>query len=448
MIRRRLAIVCSVLAFIALSIFLNDRKAVIRDDDKRISWQRFKEQVKQFNRVDSSSQWRPLHTDAVGSQHSMQWRAFDRWLDSSYLCSRVTQVTRVHRSRKRHFRYCSSSSSDSAHLQKCEHETLESMSMESLVRKLTGVNVGDDDDRYYYYYYSRGMSAGGDLSALMDDVSARDELVQLVPGTRSADAVLHFWSGNRTLTVGHFDTSHNIYVQVRGTKTFHVAPPSAWLDGDAPLHAATGLFDRQCIDDDVRTRRPSRWQAIELRAGDALFVPAGWFHFVEANTLSISVNVWRESHSTGGPFADVLAAPLPFVWSADWPQPMRAKAIAVWLHELFYVELRNDVPIERIMKRIVDDMSLSLPSSGSGSDRRQCEHITEREREQLADQLMPPHRTAMAQRFRAIEESLRPLLVSAYIQKCALFAVADDESLIHWFLRNCIATYIRASRHL
>lgn len=110
------------------------------------------------------------------------------------------------------------------------------------------------------------------------------------------------WIGPKgTLTPLHRDDTDNMFAQVWGQKAFTLAAPhhrealGTWstspkggLDGcdfnpDAP--------DYQRFPD----ARDVRFLRVVLQAGDLLFLPEGWFHQVESQTTSLSVNFWVDS---------------------------------------------------------------------------------------------------------------------------------------------------------
>ena len=126
------------------------------------------------------------------------------------------------------------------------------------------------------------------------------------------------WMGRgRTVTHAHYDTSHNLYVQVAGRKHFTLWPPkehealrlfpsvhalhrqSSW---GAPTHAeAAGSAERF---------------AVTLEPGDALYLPPFYFHHVRAESdLSVSVAVWSDSEEAVR--RDELER-LPLPWEAGW----------------------------------------------------------------------------------------------------------------------------------
>ena len=100
--------------------------------------------------------------------------------------------------------------------------------------------------------------------------------------------------GNGSTTQAHYDVLHNIFVQVHGRKRFRMWGPDA--------HMALRVFP----DSHPRARKsqilidsfpatPDPEIDMTLEPGQALFIPAFWFHHVEALSASVSVNVFSEN---------------------------------------------------------------------------------------------------------------------------------------------------------
>lgn len=111
----------------------------------------------------------------------------------------------------------------------------------------------------------------------------------------------YLWLGHARSTTGlHCDDERNVLCQLLGTKAVTVFPPS-----DAPYLYTNALYDdgTVCCDVDpshadlVRFPLFSRASplTVGLAPGDVLFLPAGWYHQVESQGASISVNVFFSS---------------------------------------------------------------------------------------------------------------------------------------------------------
>jgi hypothetical protein len=135
----------------------------------------------------------------------------------------------------------------------------------------------------YLTAYNSGTNAAA-LAPLWDDMAP----IALLDGTRTRDGF--FWLGPKgTLTPWHHDLTNNLLVQVMGRKRVRMAPPWAFARmrnsrhcfsdwGNAPLLAGDG-------DSDV----PPVLETI-IGPGEAIFLPVGWWHQVEALDLSASMS--------------------------------------------------------------------------------------------------------------------------------------------------------------
>lgn len=121
-----------------------------------------------------------------------------------------------------------------------------------------------------------------------------------------------FWIGPaKTVTPLHCDYDDNIFAQIWGTKRIFLAPPhhDAFLyprEANAMLFGSP--FDPEAPDyDQFPLARQATIIECIVQPGDMLYVPAGWFHQVRAQTFSLSANRWAR----GVPFALQGDATLP-----------------------------------------------------------------------------------------------------------------------------------------
>lgn len=126
-------------------------------------------------------------------------------------------------------------------------------------------------------------------------------------------AVPRAWIGNRSTVATHFDTSDNIALVVAGRRRFTLFPPeqvgNLYI---GPLdHTMAGQPASMVpIDAPDLARFPRFADAmaaaftVELEPGDAIYVPALWWHHVEAlGSFNMLVNYWAEAAAdTGSPF--------------------------------------------------------------------------------------------------------------------------------------------------
>ncbi len=134
----------------------------------------------------------------------------------------------------------------------------------------------------------------------------------------TGDAPARLWIGNATRVATHYDQSNNIACVVHGRRRFTLfppdqianlyigpldktlaGPPSSMVDPDAPDLARYPRFAEAL----------AHAQVAELGPGDAIFIPAIWWHHVSAlDRLNVLVNYWWNHEETASPFAALVHA--------------------------------------------------------------------------------------------------------------------------------------------
>ncbi|XP_074316155.1 lysine-specific demethylase JMJ31 [Silene latifolia] len=101
----------------------------------------------------------------------------------------------------------------------------------------------------------------------------------------------------------HYDPHHNLLCVVAGCKQVVLWPPSSGplLDpmpiyGEASNHSSVNLDSPDLSRHPRFNRACEKSQKVVLRAGDALFIPEGWYHQVDSDELTIAVNFWWQSN--------------------------------------------------------------------------------------------------------------------------------------------------------
>ena len=105
----------------------------------------------------------------------------------------------------------------------------------------------------------------------------------------------------------HFDLCHGLLVQLRGEKTFTLAPPSdtPYMYWDHPKHQQTTSQNKTTSPIDLplwlrgdpsqRQQFPDTeycaFSVAHLKPGDALYTPPGWWHAVSSDSASGSVSL-------------------------------------------------------------------------------------------------------------------------------------------------------------
>jgi hypothetical protein len=137
-------------------------------------------------------------------------------------------------------------------------------------------------------------------------------------GDGKPDVQSRVWLGNATQVATHFDLSDNFAVVALGRRRFTLFPPEA--TGDlyvGPLDVTIAGQPVSMVDPlaPVLERYPrfgaARELAVtaELGPGDALFVPALWWHHVAATEpVNVLVNYWHNDVARGGGFLALVHA--------------------------------------------------------------------------------------------------------------------------------------------
>lgn len=130
----------------------------------------------------------------------------------------------------------------------------------------------------------------------------RDNRIEL--GAR--DPIASIWIGNETRIAAHNDFPDNVAVCAVGQRRFTLFPPEQFANlylgplDNTPAGRAISMVDHDNPDFDLHPRYREALasaQVAELEPGDALHIPSGWYHRVEALArFNVLVNYWwRES---------------------------------------------------------------------------------------------------------------------------------------------------------
>ncbi len=156
----------------------------------------------------------------------------------------------------------------------------EKMSMAEFVARVEAAGVSND----LYLIAGNGNSRTDEFAPLFDDVLPPPGLFS-PEHLRSSSAL---WFGPAgTITALHHDTSNILFCQIWGRKRVRLAPP----DNALLLPLARGLYNHVDPRDPAPEHEDAAGSMFEvlLGPGDALFIPVGWWHHVEALDVSISL---------------------------------------------------------------------------------------------------------------------------------------------------------------
>ena len=130
------------------------------------------------------------------------------------------------------------------------------------------------------------------LAELFPDVQVPEEIAPHATG-QPLQAVSVWISVNKSRSGLHYDCNHNLLCVVVGQKTVTLFPPS----DTAKLHPAP-VYSESCNhtllapNADFAPSPERQGSVFVLGAGDALFIPEGWWHTVESTSHTIGVNFW------------------------------------------------------------------------------------------------------------------------------------------------------------
>lgn len=101
----------------------------------------------------------------------------------------------------------------------------------------------------------------------------------------------------RRLTPLHYDDEENLYCMVQGRKRFRLIAPD-WFHHVEPhddgLRMDHASIDLDASSDDVRSSTAEiACAVVDLHAGDALYIPCGWWHQVDSFDRSLAVSFVR-----------------------------------------------------------------------------------------------------------------------------------------------------------
>jgi hypothetical protein len=128
------------------------------------------------------------------------------------------------------------------------------------------------------------------------------DLAPLPPFLLPAPEAAFLWIGGRTMTPLHHDLTNNLMCQVQGRKLVRLISPMQHqrVENFAGVHSRLGW-----VSDAVARARGIAVRDVVLSAGEALFLPVGWWHCVQAEAFSITAVftsfIWPNDFSPGFP---------------------------------------------------------------------------------------------------------------------------------------------------
>ena len=207
---------------------------------------------------------------------------------------------------------------------------------------------------------------GGDTDQDSEPLSVLASWVRapsyLLPKEKVNVREINIWYAPRvTRTNTHYDGNHNILVVLRGTKTLELTPPGA-IRG-SPVHSehanhpavlrSTEMGGSCNITpslaselEDTKERCEKSTITASISAGEAVFIPEGWWHRVESSADCLAVNFWFDHATTS---ISAIAGP-----SNKHMLPYQAREMA-----RLYVNANFDRVANALLKEMMED----IPSS-------------------------------------------------------------------------------------
>ena len=144
--------------------------------------------------------------------------------------------------------------------------------------------------------HSQEIGSSPPLKALRKDIEIPNFLLSPVVS-------INLWmSVNGSRSSIHYDPLHNLLCVISGCKEVRLWPPSSApslyplpVYGEASNHSGVDFIKPDLSNHPRFVSAGENCQTVILNAGDALFLPEGWYHQVDSGSLTIAVNLWWQS---------------------------------------------------------------------------------------------------------------------------------------------------------
>lgn len=184
-----------------------------------------------------------------------------------------------------------------AFVDKCSEDACHTLKIDSIEDPLSNLEDGSQIYLAQVPLINKDEKGESPLGALLEDI--------IMPRFLETNviSICNLWMNiTQSRSSTHYDPHHNLLCVVAGCKQVALWPPSATeflypmsVCGEASNHSAVDLVQPNFK---VHPRAKHAWdhcQKVLLHAGDALFIPEGWFHQVDSNALTVAVNFWWPS---------------------------------------------------------------------------------------------------------------------------------------------------------
>ena len=271
---------------------------------------------------------------------ALAWPAITRWAGGG-LCERTNgQLGRVYRQEHSHIFSYESAPEENVPTSRARYSDDDPPRREVNMTCAEFVRWAESDAAHQCYvswdFPGPDDIPNDGLDRLAEDIPSLPEFA--INETDSGTPNSAVWMGaRRVVAQSHYDIQHNIFAQLRGEKTFVVAPPSEALA--YRLFPEAHVRSRQSQLEALPTTAAPLREA-HLRPGDVLYLPPLWLHRVTAGAeLSVSVNRFQDSRENAGARALVRAGLPPALRKPrkdDLPFPSRVALLALWLRFLLH----------------------------------------------------------------------------------------------------------------
>ncbi|XP_042988135.1 uncharacterized protein LOC122315900 isoform X3 [Carya illinoinensis] len=167
-----------------------------------------------------------------------------------------------------------------------------------------GTDGKPKDDASEQIYLAQVPIMNADNEERVQLESLREDIEVPVFLERRVFASINLWMNSaKSRSSTHYDPHHNLLCIVAGSKQVILWPPSASpmlypkpIYGEASNHSSVAL-ENPDFSIYPRAKCSIEYsQRVVLQAGDALFIPEGWFHQVDSDDLTIAINFWWQSN--------------------------------------------------------------------------------------------------------------------------------------------------------
>ncbi|XP_050264712.1 lysine-specific demethylase JMJ31 isoform X2 [Quercus robur] len=325
--------------------------------------------IQRFEQIPSSLEFESLiqstNVPAVFTGCVKDWKAFSKWNPSNggldYLQVPLPFSTFIG--------YCK---------QRMQNRDFGCANSELESHGLIGSDVEHAEDAPEQIYLAQTPIMNADNEEKVQLETLREDIETPAFLERKALASINLWMNNaQARSSTHYDPHHNLLCVVAGCKQVVLWPPSATpvlyplpIYGEASNHSSVALENPDFSTYPRAKCAMEHSQKVVLHAGDALFIPEGWFHQVDSDDLTIAINFW---------------------WRSNMMSSMEEHMDAYYLRRILkrLTDKEMDQVLHKTSSTIMGDMKrhiCELPSNGKADHRgndldQACEEADSKEKE-------------------------------------------------------------------